>query len=101
MATSSSGGERWQGGVTQWEERREGREAGAAGAAGAAAEEGEERVEWEVEVCLDVGSPYSLVALEILLRYRHLWNVRLLLRPVLLGAIHRATGNAMPSAVPA
>ncbi|CAI5986918.1 unnamed protein product [Closterium sp. NIES-64] len=81
-----------EGGATHWEGGREGREAGA---------EGEEAEWWEVEVCLDVGSPYSHVALEILLRYRHVWNVRLLLRPVLLGAILRATGNAMPSAVPA
>ncbi|CAI5493137.1 unnamed protein product [Closterium sp. Naga37s-1] len=99
MATSSSSAERKEGGVSQWEDGREAGAAGGAGAAGAAGEEGGD--ELQVELCVDVGSPYSLVALEILLRYRHLWNVRLLLRPVLLGAILRATGNAMPSAVPA
>lgn len=54
-----------------------------------------------VELCLDVGSPYSWFSLVILLRYRERWNLRIRVVPVLLGAIHKATGNSMPSAVPA
>ncbi|CAI5482890.1 unnamed protein product [Closterium sp. Yama58-4] len=53
-----------------------------------------------MHACMQVPPPSVEPAVAAV--YRQLWNVRvLLLRPVLLGAIHRATGNAMPSAVPA
>ncbi|GAQ80894.1 glutathione S-transferase kappa 1 [Klebsormidium nitens] len=52
-----------------------------------------------VDLYLDVGSPYSWFALEVLDRYRTTWDLDLVLRPVLLGAIHHATGNAMPAIV--
>jgi len=49
----------------------------------------------------DVGSPYSFLALEILLRYERRWRLALELRPVMLGRLLKAAGNASPAAVPA
>eukprot|EP00897_Mesotaenium_endlicherianum_P004638 jgi/Mesen1/4201/ME000219S03325 len=54
-----------------------------------------------VDVYYDVGSPYSWLALEILFRYIERWQLRVQLHPVLVGALHKATGNSMPASVPA
>lgn len=51
----------------------------------------------EMLVCLDSASPYSFFALVVLLRYQERWNLNLKLLPVLLGAVHAATGNKPPS----
>ncbi|KAL2635636.1 hypothetical protein R1flu_007115 [Riccia fluitans] len=74
---------------------------------------------WQVEgrsSSLDVSSPvvwegqsagenwpsaYSGFCTYILLRYKERWGVRLIIRPVLLGAVMKATDNSMPSLVPA
>eukprot|EP00241_Pyramimonas_parkeae_P010410 CAMPEP_0114257050 /NCGR_PEP_ID=MMETSP0058-20121206/18507_1 /TAXON_ID=36894 /ORGANISM="Pyramimonas parkeae, CCMP726" /LENGTH=247 /DNA_ID=CAMNT_0001371713 /DNA_START=28 /DNA_END=771 /DNA_ORIENTATION=- len=53
------------------------------------------------ELFFDVGSPYSWIALEILLRYRSVWNMDLKLKPVLAGAVHKAASNQPPGMVPA
>ena len=55
----------------------------------------------KVEVFFDVGSPYSWMAVEILLRYESLWNVEVVLVPALVGALHRETGNRPPGMLPA
>ncbi|CAI5535339.1 unnamed protein product [Closterium sp. Naga37s-1] len=91
MARSSSGAEMKEGGAT------------AAGAAGAAGSEGSPSLSLPLPPSPSLSLPLPLPpSLSFsLLEYRHLWNMRVLLRPVLLGAILRATGNAMPSAVPA
>ncbi|KIM26898.1 hypothetical protein M408DRAFT_174971 [Serendipita vermifera MAFF 305830] len=46
----------------------------------------------------DIGSPYSYLAFEILLRYEQLWNLDLQLQPVLLGGVFKLTGNSSPAA---
>ncbi|KAJ7519503.1 hypothetical protein O6H91_20G042100 [Diphasiastrum complanatum] len=54
-----------------------------------------------VLLCMDVGSLYSWICLVLLLRYKERWSLKLHVMPVLLGAVHKLTGNAMPSLVPA
>ncbi|PVG02535.1 thioredoxin-like protein [Serendipita vermifera] len=46
----------------------------------------------------DIGSSYSYLAYEILLRYEKLWNVDLQLTPILLGGVFQLTGNTSPAA---
>ncbi|CAG8585737.1 14518_t:CDS:2 [Acaulospora colombiana] len=46
----------------------------------------------------DIGSSYSYIAYEILLRYEKLWNVDLQLTPILLGGVFQLTGNTSPAA---
>ncbi|XP_069506662.1 glutathione S-transferase kappa 1 isoform X2 [Ambystoma mexicanum] len=48
----------------------------------------------------DVVSPYSWVGFETMCRYRSFWNVEVHLRPVLLGAIMKESGNQPPAMVP-
>lgn len=50
-----------------------------------------------VELFYDVVSPYSWIGFELLCRYRNQWNsMALHLRPVLLGALMKASGNSAP-----
>ncbi|CAH7469733.1 Gstk1 [Phodopus roborovskii] len=53
-----------------------------------------------VELFYDVLSPYSWLGFEILCRYRHLWNIRLQLRPTLIAGIMKDSGNKPPAMVP-
>ncbi|CAG7854656.1 SubName: Full=Uncharacterized protein {ECO:0000313/EMBL:KIM26898.1} [Serendipita indica DSM 11827] len=50
-----------------------------------------------IKFFFDIGSPYTYFALEILLRYERRWNIVLDLRPVLLGAVFKITGNVSPA----
>ncbi|KAL3683748.1 hypothetical protein R1sor_001770 [Riccia sorocarpa] len=54
-----------------------------------------------INLCIDVASAYSGFCAYILRRYKERWGVRLIIRPVLLGAVMKATDNVMPSLVPA
>jgi glutathione S-transferase kappa 1 len=55
----------------------------------------------KVELFFDVGSPYSWMAMEVLLRYEHIWKMEVVLVPALVGAVHKATGNRPPGVIPA
>lgn len=52
-----------------------------------------------VELYYDVVSPFSYLAFEALCRYRQPWNMDLKLKPFVLGAVMRETGNAPPAMV--
>ncbi|KAI8809199.1 thioredoxin-like protein [Cladochytrium replicatum] len=53
-----------------------------------------------IRVFFDTCSPYSYFAVNLLLRYRPLWNADLVLEPVLLGAIIVGSKNVAPPQVP-
>ena len=53
-----------------------------------------------IDFYYDVVSPYSWIGFEIMERYSRIWPVTVRYRPVLLGGIMAAVGNATP-AVPA
>lgn len=53
-----------------------------------------------LELFYDVLSPYSWLGFEVLCRYQHLWNIKLKLRPALLGGIMKDSGNQAPAMVP-
>ena len=55
----------------------------------------------KVEVFFDVGSPYSWMAIEVLLRYESIWKIEVELVPTLVGAVHKETGNRPPGMLPA
>ncbi|XP_040858326.1 glutathione S-transferase kappa 1-like isoform X4 [Ochotona curzoniae] len=46
-----------------------------------------------LELFYDVLSPYSWLGFEVLCRYQHIWNVKLQLRPSLLGGIMKDSGS--------
>ncbi len=50
----------------------------------------------EIHFFYDCVSPYSYLAFETLLKYRSIWNVNVVLRPMSLGAVMQATGNMPP-----
>ena len=54
-----------------------------------------------LELFYDVISPWSYLAYETLHRYRHAWDLELVLRPAFLAGVLSATGNAPPISVPA
>jgi 2-hydroxychromene-2-carboxylate isomerase len=54
-----------------------------------------------LEFWFDVGSPYSYIAWKALPALEARTGVRAALRPMLLGGVFKATGNASPAAVPA
>jgi glutathione S-transferase kappa 1 len=54
-----------------------------------------------IELAYDIVSPYSFLALEVLLRYRPRWQATLDLHPVLLGGLFQASENRSPLMVPA
>jgi len=54
-----------------------------------------------VDFFFDILSPYSYFAFEALCRYRHVWGLRLRLRPVFQSALISATGNQPPALNPA
>jgi len=54
-----------------------------------------------IEFYFDFGSPSSYLAWTQLPAIAAEFDARLVYRPVLLGAIHKATGNASPAAIPA
>ncbi len=54
-----------------------------------------------LELFYDVVSPWSYLAYESLCRYRHAWDLDLVLRPAFLGGVMAATGNTPPISVPA
>ena len=54
-----------------------------------------------ITLYFDIGSPYSLMALEVLRRYRRRWRFRLRLAPTSNGALLKAAGTASPLASPA
>jgi glutathione S-transferase kappa 1 len=51
-----------------------------------------------VKFYYDIISPWSRLALELLLRYRQLWNLQIEYRPAFLGGISQASGNTGPEA---
>ncbi|KAK7496800.1 hypothetical protein BaRGS_00012009 [Batillaria attramentaria] len=53
-----------------------------------------------VELYYDVVSPYTLFAFETLCRYRGHWNMDLHLKPFLLGALFKGSGNQPPATNP-
>eukprot|EP01026_Neomeris_dumetosa_P051981 TRINITY_DN4585_c0_g1_i2.p2 TRINITY_DN4585_c0_g1~~TRINITY_DN4585_c0_g1_i2.p2 ORF type:complete len:210 (-),score=23.54 TRINITY_DN4585_c0_g1_i2:97-726(-) len=53
-----------------------------------------------VKFCFDIASPYSWLALEIILRYEKVWNLDLELVPVLIGGILNKTGNTVGTVKP-
>lgn len=55
----------------------------------------------EVEFFFDVGSPASYLAWTQLESMAQRTNAKIIWRPMLLGAVFQATGNASPAAVPA
>jgi 2-hydroxychromene-2-carboxylate isomerase len=54
----------------------------------------------EVEFYFDVGSPYSYLAYHVLPRIAAARGARIAWRPMLLGAVFKATGNTSPAALP-
>lgn len=48
----------------------------------------------------DTISPYSLFAWKFLRQHQKLWGMDLILKPVLLGGIMKATGNVPPGSLP-
>lgn len=50
----------------------------------------------QVKLFYDVISPYSWVGFEVLCRYRQKWNMDLVLKPFLLGAVVKEAGNSAP-----
>eukprot|EP01116_Phalansterium_solitarium_P005168 TRINITY_DN16556_c0_g1_i1.p1 TRINITY_DN16556_c0_g1~~TRINITY_DN16556_c0_g1_i1.p1 ORF type:complete len:226 (+),score=59.94 TRINITY_DN16556_c0_g1_i1:54-731(+) len=56
-----------------------------------------------IELIIDVVSPYTCLAFEVLTRYcsSGRWNAKLTIRPVFLGGVMAATGNKPPVLVPA
>ena len=53
-----------------------------------------------IEYFYDVVSPYAYIGYNVLLRYRPIWQNKLILRPVLLGGILKESGNIPPPTVP-
>ncbi|XP_060052727.1 glutathione S-transferase kappa 1 isoform X1 [Erinaceus europaeus] len=53
-----------------------------------------------LELYYDVLSPYSWLGFEILCRYKNIWNVDLQLRPTLIAAIMKDSGNKPPAMLP-
>nr|XP_056704739.1 glutathione S-transferase kappa 1 [Euleptes europaea] len=53
-----------------------------------------------VDLFYDVVSPYSWLGLEVLCRYRPIWNIELRLRPAFLGGIMKEASNQPPAMVP-
>ncbi|XP_046952239.1 glutathione S-transferase kappa 1 [Lynx rufus] len=53
-----------------------------------------------LELFYDVLSPYSWLGFEVLCRYRKLWNINLQLRPSLIAAIMKDSGNQPPALLP-
>lgn len=53
-----------------------------------------------IELFYDVISPYTWYAFEVLMRYKTHWNVSVELKPFLLGAIMKGSGNTPPAFVP-
>ncbi len=54
----------------------------------------------QVEFFFDVGSPYSYLAYHQLPKMAKARNAKIVWRPMLLGGVFHATGNASPAAVP-
>jgi glutathione S-transferase kappa 1 len=54
-----------------------------------------------LELFYDIVSPWSYLCFETLCRYRHAWQLDLVLRPAFLGGVMKATGNSPPAALPA
>lgn len=54
----------------------------------------------KVELFYDIGSAYSWVGFEIIHKYQPKWNIDLVLKPFLLGAVMKATGNRPPAMLP-
>ncbi|KRB83872.1 2-hydroxychromene-2-carboxylate isomerase [Noviherbaspirillum sp. Root189] len=54
----------------------------------------------KIEFFFDVGSPYSYLAYHQLPKIAHARNASILWRPMLLGGVFQATGNASPANVP-
>uniref|UniRef100_A0A667H886 Glutathione S-transferase kappa n=1 Tax=Lynx canadensis TaxID=61383 RepID=A0A667H886_LYNCA len=53
-----------------------------------------------LELFYDVLSPYSWLGFEVLCRYKKLWNINLQLRPSLIAAIMKDSGNQPPALLP-
>uniref|UniRef100_A0A2K6FNF7 Glutathione S-transferase kappa n=1 Tax=Propithecus coquereli TaxID=379532 RepID=A0A2K6FNF7_PROCO len=53
-----------------------------------------------LELFYDVLSPYSWLGFEVLCRYQNIWNIKLQLRPSLLGGIMKDSGNKPPAMLP-
>lgn len=49
----------------------------------------------------DITSPYQCLAWHVLMRYRTIWDLELVPKPVLLGGVMAQTGNKPPALVPA
>lgn len=49
-------------------------------------------------VYIDIESPYSYLATELLRRHRERWHIPIIFKPVVIGAIFKATGNKPPAA---
>ncbi|XP_076033928.1 glutathione S-transferase kappa 1-like [Oratosquilla oratoria] len=47
----------------------------------------------KIEFFYDVISPFSWIAFEVLMRYKHRWNVDMVLKPMLLGGVRKAAEN--------
>lgn len=54
----------------------------------------------QIKIFYDTVSPYSYFALLILERYIKLWDISLTLKPILLGAVMKSTGNNPPATLP-
>ena len=54
-----------------------------------------------LELFYDTVSPWSYLCFETLCRYRHAWQLDLVLRPAFLGGVMKATGNSPPASLPA
>ena len=59
-----------------------------------------DHVGMRLELFYDVISPWSFLAFETLCRYRHAWDLDLVLRPAFLGGVFAATGNTPPAGLP-
>ena len=54
----------------------------------------------KIELYFDCLSPFSFLAYTVLSRYEQVWNVKVELKPVLLGGLMAATKNVPPGARP-
>jgi len=54
----------------------------------------------KITLYYDCVSPYSWLAFEFLLKYQKAWNYELVLKPVFLGAIMKASENTPPGLIP-
>ena len=50
----------------------------------------------KIDLYVDVVSPYSFLAFEVLHRYKELWNLEIIIKPAFLGGVMKATGNNPP-----